>query len=283
MLQAKLEQIDASSLMKWDQVMVQRGDTLSELSSRHHVPVSVLRESNKLRNDTIHPGQKLLLPRDDQLLVDPLYAQAAMELATLQSGLLAADLVTHRVRNGESLSVIARRYGVTVQDLQRWNNITDPRPCSGANHGRPQPGGAAAGQRRHGTVRCAARRLAVEHRAQVQGQGQRPQELEQPRRFDDPAGPVHPHQSLIHARHPACLSLNGLSCCWPRACCRFRRTPSARWRSRQGGIFEVSSPGSRVRWTPDHGVGGRRFVIGFDRTRPASDLLVREPDGPEST
>ena len=153
MLQAKLEQIDASSLMKWDQVVVQRGDTLSELSSRHHVPVSVLRESNNLRNDTIHPGQKLLLPRDDQLLVDPLYAQAAMELANLQSGLLAADLVTHRVRNGESLSVIARRYGVSVQDLQRWNNITDPRTLrAGANitvfhsPAAPQPAGGGTVQ-----------------------------------------------------------------------------------------------------------------------------------------
>jgi membrane-bound lytic murein transglycosylase D len=51
----------------------------------------------------------------------------ATELANLQSGLLAADRLTHRVRSGESLSVIARRYRVSVQDLQRWNNIGDPR------------------------------------------------------------------------------------------------------------------------------------------------------------
>ena len=67
------------------------------------------------------------LPRDEQLLVDPLYAQAALELQELQSGLIAADRVTHRVRRGESLSVIARRYRVSVKDLQRWNNIGDPR------------------------------------------------------------------------------------------------------------------------------------------------------------
>jgi membrane-bound lytic murein transglycosylase D len=50
-----------------------------------------------------------------------------MELRTLQSGLIAADRITHRVRPGESLSVIARRYRVSVRDLQRWNNISDPR------------------------------------------------------------------------------------------------------------------------------------------------------------
>ena len=126
-LEASLQTIDASVLMRWDQVVVKNGDTLSELSARHHVPVSVLRSSNKLQGDTIHAGQKLRLPRDDQLMVDPLYAQAAMELQNLQSGLIAADRVTHRVRPGESLSVIARRYRVSVRDLQRWNNISDPR------------------------------------------------------------------------------------------------------------------------------------------------------------
>jgi membrane-bound lytic murein transglycosylase D len=127
LLGASLETIDPSSLMKWDQVVVESGDSLSRISARHHVPVSVLRSSNDIDGDLIRVGQKLRLPRDDQLLVDPLYAEAAMELRTLQSGLIAADRITHRVRPGESLSVIARRYRVSVRDLQRWNNISDPR------------------------------------------------------------------------------------------------------------------------------------------------------------
>ena len=126
-LQASLEKIDASALMRWDQVVVQNGDTLSKISTRHHVPVSVLRTTNSLKGDMIRVGQKLRLPRDDQLMVDPQYAQAAAELQTLQSGLIAADQISHRVRRGESLSVIARRYRVSVRELQRWNNISDPR------------------------------------------------------------------------------------------------------------------------------------------------------------
>ena len=126
-LKDALEKIPAESLMKWDQVTVERGDSLSSLAARHHVPVEVLRSANGIHGDLIRVGQQLRLPRDDQLLVDPLYARAATQLAELQSGLLAADRVTHRVRSGESLSVIARRYRVSVQDLQRWNNISDPR------------------------------------------------------------------------------------------------------------------------------------------------------------
>jgi len=126
-LQDSLARADDTALMRWDQVVVQSGDTLSAISARHNVPVTVLRSSNNIRGDIIHPGQKLRLPRDEQMLVDPLYAQAAAELQKLQSGLISADRVTHRVRSGESLSVIARRYSVSVKDLQRWNNISDPR------------------------------------------------------------------------------------------------------------------------------------------------------------
>ncbi len=113
-------------LMKWDQVMVESGNTLSGLAARHHVPVSVLRSSNNLNSDMIRIGQKLRLPRDEQLLIDPLYVAAANELQQLQSGLIASERVTHKVRSGDSLSVIARRYKVSVRELQSWNNISDP-------------------------------------------------------------------------------------------------------------------------------------------------------------
>jgi membrane-bound lytic murein transglycosylase D len=127
LLEASLKATDPGSLMRWDQVVVERGDTLSDLSSRHHVPIEVLKTTNQLSGNTIHPGQKLLLPRDEQLLVDPQYAAAAAQLQELQAGLIAADRITHNVRPGENLSVIAKRYRVSVADLQRWNNISDPR------------------------------------------------------------------------------------------------------------------------------------------------------------
>ncbi len=127
LLKTSMQTIDPNSLMRWDQVAVERGDTLSDLSRRHHVPIDVLKSSNNLKSNTIHPGQKLLLPRDEQLLVDPQYAAAAAQLQELQAGLISADRITHTVRPGENLSVIAKRYRVSVDELQRWNKINDPR------------------------------------------------------------------------------------------------------------------------------------------------------------
>ena len=100
---------------------------MSKLAQVHKVPVSVIRSANEIDGDLIRIGQKIRLPRDEQLLIDPLYAVAANELQRLQAGLIAADLVSHLVKPGESLSVIAHRYRVTVKNLQDWNKIGDPR------------------------------------------------------------------------------------------------------------------------------------------------------------
>lgn len=126
-LNEALAAIDPASLMKWDQVTVKSGDSLSRLAQVHQVPVSVIRSTNGLQSDMLNIGQKLRLPRDEQLLVDPLYAAAANELQILQSGLIASDRTTYKVRSGDSLSVIAGRYQVSVKDLQSWNNIKDPK------------------------------------------------------------------------------------------------------------------------------------------------------------
>jgi membrane-bound lytic murein transglycosylase D len=158
-LQQLLDSDPTRTLMKWDQVLVENGDTLSVLAARHHVPVSVLRSTNGLDSDMIRVGQKLRLPRDEKMLVDPLYVAAASELQKLQSGLIASVRVTHKVRSGESLSVIARRYKVSVRDLQKWNNISDPRKLrAGKTLTLFQSPAPKAAQAKSGTIRYTVRR-----------------------------------------------------------------------------------------------------------------------------
>ena len=81
---------------------VRRGDSLGKIASRYGVTVSQLKQWNGLRSSTIHPGQRLVLSGEHSL---------------------AQNQVTHRVRRGDSLGKIARRYGVSVSQLKDWNGL----------------------------------------------------------------------------------------------------------------------------------------------------------------
>lgn len=94
---------DASPLCKFIHV-VKRGETLSRIARRYGVSVAAIVQANELRDpNRIVPGQMLCIPEP------PPTCQAI-----------------HVVRRGETLSAIARHYGVRVADIVRANGIHDP-------------------------------------------------------------------------------------------------------------------------------------------------------------
>ena len=82
---------------------VRRGDTLSQIALRFDVSLGFLRQLNQLKSDLIRPGQKLRL-RASRL-----------------------EEAVHVVQEGETLSEIARRYRVSVSQLQRLNALVGDR------------------------------------------------------------------------------------------------------------------------------------------------------------
>ncbi|MBT8401920.1 MAG: LysM peptidoglycan-binding domain-containing protein [Rhodothermia bacterium] len=83
---------------------VQRGDNLASIAAKHGLTVASLREWNGIRGSVIHPGQKLVVSKEA--------AEAA------------GKTVSYKVRRGDTLGKIARRHGVTVSQLRRWNNLS---------------------------------------------------------------------------------------------------------------------------------------------------------------
>lgn len=91
---------------------VRRGETLSHIALRYGTSVRNIRASN----GWVHPrrlraGQTLRIP-----------AGSAVAAAETSDGGGAAWRL-HRVRRGDTLWDIARRYGVTVRQLQAWNGM----------------------------------------------------------------------------------------------------------------------------------------------------------------
>ncbi|UGS41968.1 murein transglycosylase D [Pseudocitrobacter corydidari] len=88
---------------------VRSGDTLSGIASRLGVSASDLKQWNNLRGNNLKIGQSLTVGAGN----------SAAQLAK------NSDSITYRVRKGDSLSSIARRHGVNIKDVMRWNDDTD--------------------------------------------------------------------------------------------------------------------------------------------------------------
>jgi membrane-bound lytic murein transglycosylase D len=100
------------SATKGDMYVVQPGDTLSEIADAHGIGLSSLRRWNGLgRRSLIHPGQQLIVRESHET-----------------SG---EGRVVYRVRRGDTLTKIARRFSVSVEQIRRWNNLTNDRIVAG--------------------------------------------------------------------------------------------------------------------------------------------------------
>lgn len=93
---------------------VRRGETLGLIAERYGVTVSRLKDWNGLRSNKIFVGQRLKVVS----MVDK------GEIEVEGDADVQENATTHKVRRGESLFSIAEDYGVTIDNLKEWNNLS---------------------------------------------------------------------------------------------------------------------------------------------------------------
>ncbi len=109
---------------------VGRGDSLYTIAKKHNLTVAELAKANSLSAGVVlQPGKKLIIPVKPGAASAP--ASQARDLGTLTQAAPArqqtnGEAIKHTVAPGEPLSVIARKYGITLGELAAANNITDP-------------------------------------------------------------------------------------------------------------------------------------------------------------
>lgn len=164
-----LPTLESKNMVVWEEVEVRPGDTLSHLALRHNTTVRALREANQLDSDFLRAGQKLLLASSGQVPEASPHAERYAELNRLQQRLLPTRRFWHQVRPGENLWVIASKYGVTVRDLQRWNDLGGNsliRPGDRLQVRMSQPGGKSSAPQEY-TVRRGDSLWTIARRHQV--------------------------------------------------------------------------------------------------------------------
>ena len=90
----------------YETYVVKTGDNLSSIASLYGTSVSELRSINNLSSDTLFVGQQLLVPTSSEIIDSSI-----------------TNYIDYRVVSGDTLYSIANRYGVSVDELKRINNL----------------------------------------------------------------------------------------------------------------------------------------------------------------
>jgi membrane-bound lytic murein transglycosylase D len=99
--------------------VVRRGERLATIAARYHLPAADLRSANpRARTAHLKAGTRLVIPT--VAVPSALAIRAATGPAY---GRHQARIATHRVRSGETLIGIARRYRVSLRALRRVNAL----------------------------------------------------------------------------------------------------------------------------------------------------------------
>jgi membrane-bound lytic murein transglycosylase D len=108
--------------VQWSQHRIRSGETIAGIAERYQTTVSVLREINQLRGNTIRAGEFLIIPHATQSLAS--YTQSAdARAARQQSAPRNGERREHVVKAGETLWSISRTYDVAVRSLASWNSM----------------------------------------------------------------------------------------------------------------------------------------------------------------
>ncbi|MGD9364278.1 MAG: LysM peptidoglycan-binding domain-containing protein [Desulfobacteraceae bacterium] len=121
-LLAKLETIPTSKLPQRTYVYhrVRRGQTLSTIARRYRTSVrAIMRANNMRRSHYIRTGKRLKIPQRGYTF-SKRKTRATKRVPVPASG-------THYVRKGDSLWIIAKRYGTTVQSIRKLNQLSSNR------------------------------------------------------------------------------------------------------------------------------------------------------------
>lgn len=96
---------------------VESGENLWLIARQHDVTVDQIARWNGLdRDSTLHPGQELVIRSQ---------VGGGENLAVFQP---PRQRVMYRVRSGDSLYTIARKFGVTVEEIRQWNQLSEQSP-----------------------------------------------------------------------------------------------------------------------------------------------------------
>jgi membrane-bound lytic murein transglycosylase D len=120
-LRAGLASLDRRQLVTWDRYQIEAGDTLGGIARKLGTRVDVLQTVNQIRGSQIIAGRSLLIPRNSS--ATDTFSAVSLPTPAASRRLPVTVPASHKVRRGDNLWSIARRYDLKSREIASWNQI----------------------------------------------------------------------------------------------------------------------------------------------------------------
>jgi cell wall-associated NlpC family hydrolase len=114
---------------------VKSGETLKKIARKHHTTVDKLKAANNLSSSALKRGQVLVISDDDVTTVQPrsksrrhatkeAHKKSVQVIEEVASEETNDEYIEYRVRRGDTLDKLARKFNINKQEIAELNNIT---------------------------------------------------------------------------------------------------------------------------------------------------------------
>ncbi len=118
------EELAVAPKMENVEYIVKKGDNLGNIAKKYGSTVDDLKEWNNLSDNNISLGKSLIVAKSEIAVETKAVAETFKKKDNLASSNSKNKALDYYVQKGDSLYSISKKYpGVTIADIQKWNNI----------------------------------------------------------------------------------------------------------------------------------------------------------------
>jgi LysM repeat protein len=108
-LKAPVVKKPVSKPVNYKTIKVVSGDNLWDLGNKYNCSVDALKKLNNLKSDMIYVGQSLKVPTS----------------GSVAKKHVSSNNTYYIVKNGDTVGEIAKRFGSSIADIKKWNNLNN--------------------------------------------------------------------------------------------------------------------------------------------------------------
>lgn len=120
-----LKQLPVTERVSWHRYTIKNGDSLITIAKKFNTDVATLRDTNNIKGHRIRAGKTLMIPQASKS--QRAYALSSNQRIAKKQAAYGRKPGNHKVeyivRQGDSFWSIAKKYGVGVRELAKWNSM----------------------------------------------------------------------------------------------------------------------------------------------------------------